>query len=440
MSGKPIPTFSFAVETNYPAGSNAWSGTATKVAPVPDYFTPNVKPPAQWFNYLFNQIGTTITANFGWTANMAAQNWGTEQGLAGAFSSFQYFIGAAWDQYLSKWVVLAYAGPNSFVNVSYGVDGNVAAGWTQVGTTLVAATSGSICTDPQTVGDYYVATVNDDGTHNGTIVINHYNGSTWSVLNTLTLTSSGSNIQKPRLFRTGFIAVGGDPILLVGNNTGTHGAAVNPVCWNINGTINTQDPGFPANDWVFATAVGTTLGVIVPAFTSFALTAGQYLTTTTGSSFIVRTMSFLGTNDLVTAICWTLDATAIADGKSGCFLLAVYNTGTTKTRFYRSEDGISWTATGAPTAAFEVADLAAVGSLVVATLMDASSGGPSGQVWSPDGGATWYFGQATFTSNVANTGATFERSRVVAGSQGFMAMNPDWFRFSVMQGTPTSAL
>lgn len=52
--------FDWATDTNYPAGSETWSATPTKVAPSSgvraDGFAPGDQPPAQWINWLFNSI------------------------------------------------------------------------------------------------------------------------------------------------------------------------------------------------------------------------------------------------------------------------------------------------------------------------------------------------------------------------------------------------
>jgi hypothetical protein len=54
--------FDWATDANYPAGSETWSGTSTKVAPSAgvqaDGFAPEDQPPAQWINWLFNGIVT----------------------------------------------------------------------------------------------------------------------------------------------------------------------------------------------------------------------------------------------------------------------------------------------------------------------------------------------------------------------------------------------
>jgi len=54
--------FDWATDTNYPAGSETWSATPTKVAPSAgvqaDGFVPTDRPPAQWINWLFNGVIT----------------------------------------------------------------------------------------------------------------------------------------------------------------------------------------------------------------------------------------------------------------------------------------------------------------------------------------------------------------------------------------------
>jgi hypothetical protein len=55
--------FTWASETNYPAGSNAWSGQPLSVQPVGDYFLPGVKLPAESLNYVLQQIGYNLNGS-----------------------------------------------------------------------------------------------------------------------------------------------------------------------------------------------------------------------------------------------------------------------------------------------------------------------------------------------------------------------------------------
>jgi hypothetical protein len=59
---KPIV---WAENANFPAGSDAWSGTATKTAPSAGQIAAGVEPnqllPAQWFNYMMNHFGKIAT-------------------------------------------------------------------------------------------------------------------------------------------------------------------------------------------------------------------------------------------------------------------------------------------------------------------------------------------------------------------------------------------
>lgn len=61
---KPSTVFSWATDANYPAGSEAFSGTPTKVAPVSGLiaqgWAPKQKPTAQALNYNLNLIGEWI--------------------------------------------------------------------------------------------------------------------------------------------------------------------------------------------------------------------------------------------------------------------------------------------------------------------------------------------------------------------------------------------
>jgi hypothetical protein len=66
MSNPPTP-FTWATETIYPAGSNAWNGQALSVAPANDYFSPSpatgspVKIAAENFNYVLQQICANLS-------------------------------------------------------------------------------------------------------------------------------------------------------------------------------------------------------------------------------------------------------------------------------------------------------------------------------------------------------------------------------------------
>lgn len=436
MAGKPISGFAWCAEATYPGAAGlpfSWSDGATAIAPSPDYFTPKTRPPAQPLNYLFQQAFATISAAFGWTGNMAAQNFGAEQSFlnAGTGPSI-YNLAAMWDPGLLKWVVAVQGNinnPNTYVFTSYGMDGRTPAAWTQIGAVMASATSGCLVPDPSTLGNYWWIWVADDGTNNGIVQFWKWNGTSWSMQDSIGLLSTGSQLQKPRA-----IVYRGDIVAAIGNNRGGHATNINPIIKRVIAGFANLDPGFAANDFLLGVTPGNVL-IIVPAFTLGSLTFGQFSLSLDGITFTDESMStIIGSNDQIVGLCSTQDITG------ACLLLAVFNTVSLKTRFYRTADGIVWSSQSTPSTIFEVSDLAACGALVVATLFDASSGGPSGTAWSPDGGVTWYFGEATFTSNALQSATYYERPRVVSSGQGFMTFNGNWFRHSLLQGSPPNPL
>ena len=59
-------------------------------------------------------------------------------------------------------------------------------------------------------------------------------------------------------------------------------------------------------------------------------------------------------------------------------------------------------------------------------------------MFSPDGGVTWWSDQQSFTSNSTPLGQ--DRSRLASSTNGFMAMNGLWVRFSDYAGLPNTQL
>ena len=82
----------WAVESLFPAGANPWNAQPCKVAPGSDLFTPNTKPPAEYFNYLLNALAAQ---------DQALQN----QAVSSAVANFDQCIpasvpiggGGSWD-------------------------------------------------------------------------------------------------------------------------------------------------------------------------------------------------------------------------------------------------------------------------------------------------------------------------------------------------------
>lgn len=137
----------FAVETDYPAGSNPWNGQPLKVAPVNDYFTPDTKPPAETFNYTLNGIcnslaSLTDAATFG-----IVSNWnpiGNNITVVGGSAS-SGIIDIAWDAYYQRWISNPTGGSGYTVAVS-----NDGVNWVSWGSGDTTEGEGAICSDPAT--------------------------------------------------------------------------------------------------------------------------------------------------------------------------------------------------------------------------------------------------------------------------------------------------
>ena len=56
-----FPALRFALDTNYPAGVETWSGAAVKVLPAATKLTPKEHPAAEELNYIFNDRGERLT-------------------------------------------------------------------------------------------------------------------------------------------------------------------------------------------------------------------------------------------------------------------------------------------------------------------------------------------------------------------------------------------
>lgn len=126
-----------SAESVYPGGpatpSQPWLGGPISIAPPSDLFAPNIKPPAQWFNYLFNKGDTQAQYAYNLAVSAAIGNWSaktavTAMGVSGTATTFGGF---AYDPTYARWVGAATAtGPGS-VNVVTSADGGRT--WTNFG-------------------------------------------------------------------------------------------------------------------------------------------------------------------------------------------------------------------------------------------------------------------------------------------------------------------
>ena len=105
---------------------------------------------------------------------------------------------------------------------------------------------------------------------------------------------------------------------------------------------------------------------------------------------------------------------------------------------FTSPDGITWTAVTMVTSSYvdtEFVDIAPLGAALIATTVDNSTNGER-FLLSPDGGATWYRIAANFSTSFASGGSQYIRGRFAVGTNGLLAINNSWARFSRYLGLP----
>jgi hypothetical protein len=424
--GLPAPIVLWTGSGNYPAGPDLWNGQPLAVAPPGTYFTPNTKAVAENMNYQLAQMTLETALLRGYVAPLAAQNWGIEWPVATLFGGSGYNLCAAWDPLASVWLVggnTATAGTNK-AEVYFGRGLDQDANWAELtGSNITTGVTGmALSYDPAILGTYFAAYVKDDGTNNGTVVVAvSSGGGSWTTSTTITVSSSSSDIQK-----LSFATIGTKVVLGLGNTATGSGNTANRLeiwngsTWTIQVSGQTHVPEF-----FFASS-----GSLLMAFCSGTI---AYVTTPDGVTWTQTGITLGLENNNCVGLCFT------ADAEGPCFLAAFYDSGSGRTYFYRcSADGGpgNWTASGAPLTPFQIADMTATGSLVVCTLADDGSGGGTGIVYSPDGGASWFFSQGNLTANAASSALGYIHPRIVTNGQGFLNVDSLWSRFSLMAGLP----
>jgi hypothetical protein len=131
------PTYAvpqWAPSTNYPAGTDAWAGTATKVAPIETQFTPAANLPAQEMNYVLRDRDNTQQSAkdyqktiLDYLGQMPVKNWPHKGAYAGNQSAK-----ASWSEYHKAWIipgVLATPGPTA----EFAISSDQGNAWTLIG-------------------------------------------------------------------------------------------------------------------------------------------------------------------------------------------------------------------------------------------------------------------------------------------------------------------
>jgi len=429
--GQPVVKFAWSLSGNYPVGVNPWNSQPLAVPPAGTYFTPNVKPSAENFNWMFGTIAADLNSLLTWAAVAPGINWRPEFSTSGFTTPL--VENCNWDEKDGVWIeaTITVAGTPLFeVWVTKGLDDGAAAAWTQIGGNKLT-TNGYLFTavagDGATAGRYWLAGTDNVGATNNDLVIWFWNGSTWAVTGTGTFAAGASNTW----YGVELCPFGGYMVLAVAG----HGLASMLISSNDHGATWTGGPGTlptmaAGSTWLLKSNGTQVLAIpsSVSLYTVYQSTDGHTFTSSAGLG------SILAAGNTVVGLAWT------ADAAGPCWVAAV-NNGAGSTFWVRSADGVTWTTQlGGISANLVATDMAGCGSLLVCTLADQSSAGPSGQIWSPDGGVTWYNSQATFTSNDTTATAGYSRSRVRESNQGFLAFNSLWLRFSELGGNPVAKL
>jgi hypothetical protein len=418
--------------SNYPASINIIGG-----GDVPSSTT---------FNTAYEGI-IDRTAWLAANARRSGMGWGRKFVQSEIVAAGCVFLAAGWHQGVNAWLLgLSAVGggvDDGEVWLSYGLDGG--AGWTQVAEGLPAAGDAAailamaVGCEPGSGGTLVYAVVQTQAS--ATITVGQVSagqavGGTgtppWSIVRTIT-SSAAESIEfvsfngtagPAAIYATGGAAVGAVAIstTVTAGGTwhdfapyGTLGGATAKWLLKTNGAMAVACPAFwqPASPLIYLSADGITwTGHALPFVTGFATVAG---------------------------LTWN----AVAQ-----IWIAAVQASASTVAFYSSPDAITWTLVAAPSwdampppgpSNNQIADLESLGGSLVVTLGNPTSGGPSGTVFSPDLGVTWYPSQAVFP-NSDGAAIIGIRSRLAASPTGLLAINNYYGRFSDLVGLPITTI
>ena len=385
--------------------------------------------PAEWLNFLFNEQAAAIQTVQEASYLPALQNWYPEVSIA-TFTGLtgSSIMDACWaPQGTSQpglWYAAVYDVINSHLQVleTYGLDLGNQSAW--LGLTKISTGINSNCAvrpDPTTTGYVWVAYGTTGG--GGDIVTQEWQGSSWVSQSTFT---QGSAPLPAGTLYCALHSFQGTMYVAIGSLTATGGGvypAAGGVVVNSFAGVTTGVPLMCDNA---GNAGPDNLLLVIPRFAG-SNTYWLY----NGSVWTSGTLPFSGASNYAFGLVWTEDAVG------PCWLLGANNTSSVHTEFYRSADGVNWTFQSEPTNVAQGAGLAAVGhtNSVYCTYTDASSTGPSGGAYSPDGGVTWYPSSAILTGNAA-VGAYYQPRYVGASDGGLLSWNTIFYRFSLLAGLP----
>jgi hypothetical protein len=423
MSGRPAVLYRWTMTGNFPAGGNLWNSQPLALQPAGTYFVPNVKPDAEEMNWLMGTLTTDDQIILDWAGNDPAVNWYAP--LTAATFTGQTEIGAArWAPLAQLWLLGTgnHGTPSVQVWTAPGNGADGFAEWSTLGASITPSTSGHITAlaeDGVTAGQYWMTIADDSGNQK---VWKYPVGGPWASQHT----NSTATFGNPELATAN---IGGNSVIVVA----TPQASAALISHSVNG----------GTTWVdFATTVEVDRfylqwngSLFVAVASSTVVANGHYWTSPDGATWTARTLptTVVGSSgaNAPVGLAWNNVAnlwTILTNVSGGGLCIAT------------SPDGITWnvvTTLGVSTPV--MADLAAIGALLVVTVQD-TAGGSSAMYFNTDGGTTWYKVNAGFASNVATTQHYYQRTRVWASAQGFIATNTNLLRESHVCAQPVAHL
>lgn len=417
---------------NYPAGSALWNGKQLGVAPSGTYWTPDTKPGAENFNWVFGNITNDLQNVRAAVLSISTQNWPTYIQLsnsvfgAGGTITQAAFMAACYDVFEGvHWFVAKgtfVSGGADVVTLWNTPDGGIT--WLRPSSNYVTPLGFQtgvtpdqyfcdVIADANTAGKIWVS-LTDPSTATQTDFYSFSPGSSasWGTVSHHDV-SAGTARVKMHTFA-------GANLFGIGTTT-----AADAYITKSTGSISGMS-GLTATAFNFADNVLSYL-LAMPVLTT---TPTTYWTTPDATTWTAQAYSTeIQSGDQVFGIVYTQDA------QGACWLMGVNRS--SNAVFYRSATGVSgtWTLQSAPTQIPAGVTLVANGDALVMTTADTLP-----TCVSVDGGITWYVANEAYMNGNNATSTFYSPPSVVSDGQGFVLYNSLQARFSSYVGMPTLSL
>jgi hypothetical protein len=313
-----------------------------------------------------------------------------------------YFGAAVWNATIGSWIVILNNQQTGYAwaFLTNGLDGGSPSFWLQIGSGAIGFGAPfqvvTAAVDPNGVMGWAGAV--DSATNTVTIHSVANIASAWTLVRTVTTADEVA------------MATFGDYLVYYANGI----------------LSSTDNQGSTWSDYPTGIAAGANQLVAGPNAIVAAGGTTDMWASTDGVAWTASSFS-AGANTATIGLAW--------DNVRGLFVAIVNQTVTPFTvQVWTSPDGITWTHTSSGPSGQIVSGFAIAQGEYVCTLADLPvTGQPSNQMYSLDGGVTWYLGAAAFPTNLA-VGQYYSRPQVAASPDGFCAWNSLWARFSDVGG------